>query len=253
MSDQLERAKRLGLHGLAARLEEGTRQPWAEELLQWEESARQQRSLDRRLKVAGLGRFKAMADFNWSHPTKIDRILVEDLFSLEFIKAGLNIIIAGPNGVGKTMIARNLAHAAVVGGASVQYATASAVLGELAAEDSASALERRLRQLTRPTVLALDEVGYFSYGNRHADLLFEIVSRRYEKGRPMIITTNRSFQEWKETFPNSSCVVTLVDRLIHRCEVVKIEGPSFRETESMEQREERSKERSKIQSKRRSR
>ncbi|RMH15572.1 MAG: hypothetical protein D6701_09900, partial [Gemmatimonadetes bacterium] len=111
----------------------------------------------------------------------------------------------------------------------------------LAAEDSASALERRLRRLCRPRVLCIDEVGYLSYGNRHADLLFEVVTRRYELGKPVVVTTNKAFREWNEVFPNATCVVTLVDRLVHRSEVVQIEGESFRLKEAQERKTARSK------------
>jgi DNA replication protein DnaC len=90
----------------------------------------------------------------------------------------------------------------------------------------------------------LDEVGYMSYGLRHADLLFEVISRRYERQRPVIVTTNRPFTEWGETFPNATCVVTLVDRLVHRCEVVHVDGTSFRLKESLDRRHARSQERS---------
>ena len=74
---------------------------------------------------------------------------------------------------------------------------------------------------------SIDEVGYLSYSNRHADLLFELISRRYEQ-KSTVITTNRAFKEWHEVFPNAACVVSLIDRLVHRCEIVAIEGESYR-------------------------
>jgi DNA replication protein DnaC len=244
VSDHLQRARRLGLHGLAAHLDESFTEDWPARLLAWEEEARRKRSLESRVKAAKLGRFKAMADFDWNHPSRIDRPLIEELFTLSFIEAGVNVIIVGPNGVGKSMLARNLAHCALVGGHSVYFTAASAMLNALAAEDSATALEKRLRKLCRPSVLVLDEVGYMSYGLRHADLLFEVISRRYERQRPVIVTTNRPFTEWGETFPNATCVVTLVDRLVHRCELVHVDGASFRLKESLARRQARSQERS---------
>jgi len=244
MSEQQQRARRLGLYGLAAHLDDAGTETWPAQLLAWEEEARHQRSLERRVKAAKLGRFKAMGDFDWNHPSRIDRRLIDDLFTLSFIEAGVNVIIVGPNGVGKSMLARNLAHTALVGGHSVYFTAASAMLNDLAAEDSAMALEQRLRKLCRPSVLVLDEVGYMSYGLRHADLLFEVISRRYERQRPVIVTTNRPFTEWGETFPNATCVVTLVDRLVHRCEVVHVDGTSFRLKESLDRRHARSQERS---------
>ena len=107
------------------------------------------------------------------------------------------------------------------------------MLGELAALDSDSALRRRLRFYAAPAVLLIDEVGYLSYSNRHADLLFELVSRRYQH-KSTVVTTNRAFAEWGEVFPNAACVVSLIDRLMHRAEVVRIEGKSWRQKEADE-------------------
>jgi DNA replication protein DnaC len=239
MDDQKIRARKLGLHGLAEYLEQNNAEPWPEALLHMEESARGQRSLDRRIRAARLGRFKSMADFDWTWPSQIDQPQIRELLGLHFIASGVNVVLAGPNGIGKSMIACNIGHAALTAGHSVLFTSTARLLNRLAAEDSASTLERHLRGCCRPTVLILDEVGYLSYGNRHADLLFEIVSRRYERGRPIVITTNRPFSEWNQTFPNASCLVTMIDRLCHRCEVVKLDGKSYRLKESLEQREER--------------
>jgi len=116
------------------------------------------------------------------------------------------------------------------------------MLGELAALDSDSALRRRLRHYARPRLLVIDEVGYLSYSNRHADLLFELVSRRYEHSSTLI-TTNRPFGEWKDVFPNAACVVSLVDRLIHHAEILRLEGESYRLKEAQERAEQRARKR----------
>jgi len=231
-----ERLEELGLHGLAEQYAEIADAEWLPWLLEQEERERQRRGLERRRKMARLGRFKPMADYDWDWPERLDRKQVDELLSLGFVGQGLNIIFVGPNGVGKTMLAKNLGHACVVAGHTVRFTTASDMLNQLEAEDSASALERRLRRLCRPRVLIVDEVGYLSYGTRHADLLFEVVSRRYAVNKPIIITTNRPFAEWNETFPNATCVVTLVDRLTHRSEIVVLAGRSYRQKESKEQR-----------------
>ena len=107
------------------------------------------------------------------------------------------------------------------------FTTAGQLLGDLAALDSDSTLRRRIRHYAAPDLLLIDEVGYLSYSNRHADLLFELISRRYEN-KSTVITTNRAFKEWGEVFPNAACTVSLIDRLVHRCEVVAIEGESYR-------------------------
>lgn len=246
MSDLRARAYELGLHGLVLHLDEVSEAEWVPWLLGLEETERSRRSLERRVGTAKLGRYKSLSDFDWSWPSKLDRVHIEELLTLKFVAEGANIVLLGPNGVGKTMLSKNLAHRCLLHGHSVAFTTASAMLNALAAEDSASALERRLRRLCRAQVLCIDEVGYLSYGNRHADLLFEVITRRYELGRPVIVTTNKAFREWGEVFPNASCVVTLVDRLVHRSEVVTIEGDSYRLKEAQERKIRHAKDRKRL-------
>ena len=153
--------------------------------------------------------------------------------TLDFLKEASNVVLVGPNGVGKTMCACNLGYQAVLAGHTVLFITAGNLLGELAALDSDSALRRKLRQYAAPDLLLIDEVGYLSYSNRHADLLFELVSRRYQH-KSTVVTTNKRFADWGEVFPNAACVVSLVDRLMHRAEVIRIEGESYRAKEAEE-------------------
>ncbi|MCF1457635.1 MAG: IS21-like element helper ATPase IstB [Shewanella sp.] len=229
----IARAKALKLHGMVSHWDEVAETGWVESLIQWEEEERARRGLERRLKGARLGRFKPLADFDWSWPSQCDHEAVNDLMQLNFLRDASNVILVGPNGVGKSTIARNIAHQAVLQGHSVLFTTASQMLNELAAQDGDSALKRRLAHFARPHLLVIDEVGYLSYSNRHADLLFDIVSRRYEE-KSTLVTTNRPFAEWSEVFPNASCVVSLVDRLVHHSEILTIEGESYRLKEAKE-------------------
>lgn len=234
MDELHQRLRALGLLGLAARIDEVRNEPWLERVLTIETEERQHRGLDRRLKNSRLGRFKSIADYDWRWPKRIDREAVDALLRLDFARDGANVVLVGPNGVGKTMIAKNLAHAAIKAGRTARFTTASTMLTELAAQDGTAALHRTFRRYTSPGVLVVDELGYVAYGNRHADVLFEVVNRRYEMGRSIIVTTNRAFTEWGDLFPNATCVVPLVDRLVHHCEIVPIDGESYRLKEAKE-------------------
>ena len=236
------RAKALQLHGLLAHWDEVAGAPWLAALIDWEEQERTRRSLERRLQDAHIGRFKALCDFDWNWPKVCDRAAVEALMTLDFLKDASNGVVIGPNGIGKTMIIQNIAHQALLAGHTALFTTAGRLLGDLAALDSDSALRRRLNHYAAPTVLAIDEVGYLSYSNRHADLMFELISRRY-RSKSTLVTTNRSFSEWKEVFPNAACVVSLIDRLTHYAEIIAIEGESYRVKEARERNEQRARQR----------
>ena len=230
------RAKVLHLHGLLAHWADAA--DWAETLIDWEEEERAQRSLERRIQGAHLGRFKPLCDFEWDWPKAVDRDTYDSQMTLDFIKEATNVVFVGPNGVGKSTLAKNLAHQALINGHTVLFTSAGQRLGELASLDSDSALRRRLRYYVTPAVLCCDEIGYLSYSNRHADLLFEIISRRYQQ-KSTIITTNRRFRDWGEVFPNAACVVSMVDRLMHNAELISIEGESYRAKEAKENAERR--------------
>jgi len=236
------RARALKLHGLLAHWEEVQDEPWLADLIDWEEQSRTQRGLERRLRQARLGAFKPLADFDWSWPKKIDRDQIDELFGFQWLNDATNVVLMGPNGVGNTLLAKNLVYQAVLRGHTARFLTASELLNTLAEQDSPTALRRKIAYYTRPRVLAVDELGYLSYDNRYADLLFEVVSRRYEH-KPLLLTTNKPFSEWGEVFPNATSVVTLVDRLVHRCDIVTIEGDSYRLKESKQRTQKRAQKR----------
>ncbi len=238
------RAKALKLYGLIEQWDDLTETDfdWITKLLQWEEVQRNHRSLERRLNSAKLGKFKLLADFDWDWFNQCDRGAIEDLMKLSFLKDATNAVFVGPNGVGKTSMAKNIAYTAILKGKKVLFTTAAKMLNELAAFDGDMALQRRLRFYSTPDLLLIDEVGYLSYGNRHADLLFEIINRRYEN-KSTIITTNRPFSEWGEVFPGAACVVSLIDRLVHHSEIINLDADSYRLKEAKEKAEQRNKKR----------
>jgi len=238
------RLEALRFHGLLAHWSEVATTDWLTPLVQWEEDERARRSLERRLQQAHIGRFKSICDFDWAWPKRCDREAVEALMTLDFLKDATNVVLMGPNGVGKSTLARNLAQQALTHGHTALFTTAGQLLGDLAALDSDSALRRRIRHYAAPDVLVIDEIGYLSYSNRHADLLFELISRRYET-KSTIITTNRPFAQWSEVFPSAACVVSLVDRLMHNAEVIAIEGESYRLKEARERSAQRASQRKK--------
>jgi DNA replication protein DnaC len=234
--DLTERLRRLGLRvgrdALAAFLSHVHKSrlgptETVEQLVDLEERARVAVNLRRRTRFACLGAFKTLDRFDWNHPEKIDRALIERLVELEFVDRGENVLLKGGSGLGKTMIAQNLAQAALTAGFTVRFSTLAAALADLLGQESMPAFERRLRRYTNPDVLLLDELGYLPCDSRAADILYNIISRRHEQ-RSTIITTNLGFKQWGTTFPGAACVVALVDRFAQHCHRVEILGESWR-------------------------
>ncbi len=231
----------LGLRYTAAHLNDlvalATKHRWSpvqllEHVAAAEQDERARRGLERRVARSRLGRFKPMADFDWNWPTQIDRDAVEAVLHLDFLATARNVVLVAPQGLGKTMIAQNIGHQAVLAGHAVLFTTASQLLLDLAAQDSARSLDRRLRHYgTATSLLVIDEIGYLSYDSRNADLLFQVVSRRHEK-KSLVLTTNLAFSDWPTVFPNAGSAVALIDRIVHHADVLSIEGDSFRRREA---------------------
>lgn len=231
--------QQLGLRALPVELDDflarATKARWSprvllEQLVQAEVAERSRRSLERRLRLSGIKRFKPMADFEWTWPVKIERDVIERALTLDFLNEGRNLVLMGRNGLGKTTIAKNLCHAAVLAGRSVLFREAPALLEELHRQGP-EGRHRKLRSYANVGLLCIDEVGYLSCDDKAADLLYEVINRRYER-KSVIVTTNRPFKEWNEVFPNATCIATLLDRLLHHADVTVIEGDSYRVRES---------------------
>ena len=234
MTDLESLARKLGFKAMTSNWESYRHQPWVAALLKEEEAERVRLGLERHKRDAKIGEFKPMADFDWDWPAEIDRELVEDLLTLRFLDGkGTNLAFVGPNGVGKTMIVQNIAYSALSAGLRTRFVPASQMLSELSAQDGDAALNRCLKKYCNYDLLLVDELGYLDYSTRYADLLFQVINGRYKK-RSTIITTNKIFQEWNTIFPNAMCVTALVDRLMHKAELVVIKGKSYREHEAIE-------------------
>lgn len=253
-SDDLStRLRALGLYALAEQLDDviatGTKKRWSptqllEHVATLEELERARRSVERRMTRSKLGRFKVMADFDWDWPTRAPSDAIHSALELDFMKRGQNIVLIGAQGLGKTMIAKNVIHNAVLAGHSALFVTAADLLLDLAGQESARALDRRMKHYTRFACLCIDEIGYLEYEQRAADLLFQLVSKRYEN-KPLILTTNKSFSEWPTIFPGAACATALVDRIVHHADIIHIEGKSYRLRESAEEQKRKPKIRSK--------
>ena len=231
--------RQLGLTATAQDLNDfiarATKSRWSpqqmlEELARTEIGERSRRSFQRRLQLSRIGRFRPIADFEWNWPKKIDRSTIDRALTLDFIPEGRNLILMGSNGLGKTMIAKNVGYAALQAGYTVLFRTASELLADLHC-DSPQLLRRRLQHYARPALLCIDELAYLSYDPDAADLLYEVVSRRYER-RSLLITTNKAFKDWNTVFPNATSIATLLDRLTHHADITLIEGQSYRVRES---------------------
>lgn len=203
-----------------------------EELAALARCERDQRNLAARTKTATIGSLKPLDRFDWNHPRSIPRGLIEELFTLDFIGKGHNVLFRGPSGVGKTMFAQNLGLLALERGFTVRFTTLSAALADLLKQESLPAVERRLRKYTTPSLLILDEIGYLPCSRQAADLLYNIISRRHES-RSLILSTNLAFKQWNTVFPGAACVAALIDRFVQHCHVVDIDGDSWRQKEAL--------------------
>jgi DNA replication protein DnaC len=215
LADQAARKEWSHVHYLAA-------------LAQGEAAARRDRSIERKIRMARFPVIKTLEQFRWNWPTLINRAVVQNLFRLKFIEDKSNVIFLGGVGLGKTHLATALGYAACLQGKSVLFTTAIDVINTLSAAQAANRLKTELKKYLAPSLLICDELGYLPIDKHGADLLFQVISLRYEQG-PIIITSNRAFKHWPQIFNNDSTLTSaLLDRLLHHAETILIEGKSYR-------------------------
>lgn len=203
-------------------------------LLEGEVDLRKDRSVERRISAARFPVIKTLDEFNWSWPKKINRLQVQELFRLKFVEKNGNIIFIGNVGLGKSHLAVALGHHACLQGISVLFASAIDIVNTLTVAQNAGRLKIELKKYLRPSILIVDELGYLPVDKKGADLLFQVISHRYEQGS-IILTTNKQFKKWPEIFNNDSTLTSAVlDRLLHHADSVLIEGPSYRMKDRIE-------------------
>lgn len=194
-----------------------------------EADERERRAVQRRITQARFPVVKTIEAFDWTHPRTINRPQIQNFMHLDFAEKKANVIFIGPTGVGKTHLSTAIAHHACMKGHTVLFTTAFDLINNLAAARRDGTFLRTMKRYVRPDVLQIDELGYLPVDRDGADLLFQVISARYERGS-IVLTTNRPFKEWPQAiFDNDVTLTTaILDRLLHHAEVSLIEGPSYR-------------------------
>jgi len=220
--------------------DQAAREPWTPleyltRLIQGEYQRRQERAVARRIAAARFPLLKTLDQFDWNWPKKINRAQVQHLFGLSFLKDKASVVFVGGVGLGKSHLALALGHTACLQGHSVLFTTAVEAINTLLAAQAKYQLKTELKKFLSPTILVMDELGYLPIDKAGADLLFQIISGRYEKGST-VITTNQAYKHWARIFNNDATITSAVlDRLLHHAETVVIEGKSYRAKDQIEE------------------
>jgi len=206
---------------------------YVKRLIEGEVARREDKSLAQRIRRARFPLAKTLDQFQWNWPKKINRPQIQNLFRLNFVEQKSNAIFLGGVGLGKTHLCIALGHAACVRGYSVLFTTAIDIIHTLSAAAATGSLKRTMQRYLKPKLLVVDELGYLPIDKLGADLLFQIISERYERGA-ILMSTNRAFKNWPEIFNNDTTLTSaLLDRLLHHADTCVVEGKSYRAKDHM--------------------
>lgn len=198
------------------------------ELTDAQVAAKRRADDDRRMRMANFPFVKTLADFDWSFQPSVPRGLVEQLATLRFVERGDNVVLVGSPGVGKSHLSVAIGYEAVMARKQACFADCSRLVEDLKHASSKGALPRRMRFYEHCSLLIIDELGYLDIGKEGADLLFQLVNRRYSLKRSTIVTTNVPVGRWGDVFGSNVTASAIADRLCHRCALMKIIGRSYR-------------------------
>jgi DNA replication protein DnaC len=200
-----------------------------EEVLDAEASARQERKVDMLLKLATMPAIKTLEQFDWNAAPGAPKAQILELAHLGFIERVQNIVLIGPSGVGKTHVGLAIAHRAVRAGHKVRFLTAADLMLQLATAKAQGRLKEYFnRAVLGPKLLVVDEIGYLPFGREEANLFFQVVAKRYERGS-MVLTSNLPFTQWAATLADDQTLTAaMLDRLLHHAHIVQITGESYR-------------------------
>ena len=205
-----------------------------QELMRGEAAARADRRVERLVTQARFPVLKTLEGFDWQWPTKINRMMIQNLFHLDFVRQHSNVVFIAGTGLGKSHLMTALGHAACLQGYSVLFTGAIEIINTLTLAHTTGQMKSAMAHYGKPQVLCIDELGYLPIDKFGADCLFQIISHRYERGATLI-TTNRVYKHWAGIFNNDAVLTSaLLDRVTHHAQTVLIEGKSYRSKDQIE-------------------